>query len=186
MDKVAFGVHLDEVVQVNGGRDVDALLSVMSSPTISGTRKCCATAKPRATAAAGDVGVCRRAGEGAYSAPSSSDCYFATAIIERYRRRESSVEEALIEMYWRRERAASRRHTQALWGTRVSASTVSDLNQKILRKDRRVARTATGWRVPVCVPGRAVAQALLGRRGEERLGAGGHWRGPERLWRYWG
>ena len=74
---------------------------------------------------------------------------FETAIIERNptpatktycwgppdRRRESSVEEALIEMYLA---GVSVRRvediTQALWGTRVSASTVSDLNQKIYGK----------------------------------------------------
>src|SRR6202007_611051 len=53
-------------------------------------------------------------------------------IIERYRRRESSVEEALIEMYLA---GVSVRRvediTEALWGTRVSPSTVSELNQKI-------------------------------------------------------
>jgi transposase-like protein len=51
---------------------------------------------------------------------------------ERYRRRESSVEEALIEMYLA---GVSVRRvediTEALWGTRVSPSTVSDLNKKI-------------------------------------------------------
>jgi hypothetical protein len=51
---------------------------------------------------------------------------FETAIIERYRRRESSVEEALIEVYLA---GVSVRRvediTQALWGTKVSASTVS-------------------------------------------------------------
>ena len=56
---------------------------------------------------------------------------FETAIIERYRRRESSVEEALIEMYLagvsvRRVEDIS----EALWGSRVSASTISELNQK--------------------------------------------------------
>src|SRR6266851_4591140 len=57
---------------------------------------------------------------------------FETAIIERYRRRESSVEEALIEMYLA---GVSVRRvediTEVLWGTRVSPSTVSELNQKI-------------------------------------------------------
>jgi transposase-like protein len=60
---------------------------------------------------------------------------FETAIIERYRRREASVEEALIEMYLA---GVSVRRvediTQALWGERVSASTVSDLNQKVYEK----------------------------------------------------
>ena len=56
---------------------------------------------------------------------------FETAIIERYRRRESSVEEALIEMYlvgvsvrWVED------ITEALWDTKVSASTISELNKK--------------------------------------------------------
>ena len=54
---------------------------------------------------------------------------FQTAIIERYRRRESSVAEALIELYLA---VVSVRRvadiTEALCGTRVSPSTVSNLN----------------------------------------------------------
>lgn len=57
---------------------------------------------------------------------------FETQIIERYRRREASIEEAMIEMYLA---GVSVRRvediTEALWGTRVSPSTVSELNQKI-------------------------------------------------------
>src|SRR3954462_2331480 len=60
---------------------------------------------------------------------------FETAIIDRYRRRESSVEEALVEMYLA---GISVRRvediTEALWGTRVSPSTVSNLNKKIYAK----------------------------------------------------
>ena len=56
---------------------------------------------------------------------------FETAIIERYRRRESSVEEALIEMYLA---GVSVRRvediTEALWGSKVSAATISELNKK--------------------------------------------------------
>jgi len=57
---------------------------------------------------------------------------FETEIIERYRRRESSVEEALVQMYLA---GVSVRRvediTEALWGERVGPSTVSELNQKI-------------------------------------------------------
>jgi len=57
---------------------------------------------------------------------------FESAIIERYKRRESSVEEALIEMYLA---GVSVRRvediTQALWGTRVSPGTISELNKKV-------------------------------------------------------
>ena len=56
---------------------------------------------------------------------------FETAIIERYRRRESSVEEALIEMYLA---GVSVRRvediTEALWGSKVSPTTISELNKK--------------------------------------------------------
>ena len=56
---------------------------------------------------------------------------FKTAIIERYRRRESSVEEALIEMYLA---GVSVRRvediTEALWGSKVSPATISELNKK--------------------------------------------------------
>ena len=56
---------------------------------------------------------------------------FETAIIERYRRRESSVEEALIEMYLA---GVSVRRvediTEALWGSKVSPAAISELNKK--------------------------------------------------------
>lgn len=56
---------------------------------------------------------------------------FETAIIERYQRRECSVEEALIEMYLA---GVSVRRiedvTEALWGTKVSPGTISELNKK--------------------------------------------------------
>ncbi len=73
-----------------------------------------------------------RAGEVELKIPKLRKATFETAIIERYRRRESSVEEALIEMYLA---GVSVRRvediTQALWGTRVSAGTVSELNKKV-------------------------------------------------------
>lgn len=60
---------------------------------------------------------------------------FETAIIDRYRRRESSVEEALMEMYLA---GVSVRRvediTEALWGSKVSPGTVSNLNQKLYKR----------------------------------------------------
>lgn len=59
---------------------------------------------------------------------------FETAIIERYKRREASVEEALIEMYLA---GVSVRRvediTEALWGTKVSSGTISNLNKKVYK-----------------------------------------------------
>ena len=66
---------------------------------------------------------------------------FETAIIERYRRRETSVEEALVEMYLA---GVSVRRvediTEALWGTKVSSGTVSRMNAKIYK-------TIEAWRM---------------------------------------
>ena len=76
-----------------------------------------------------------KAGEVELKIPKLRRAKFETAIIERYRRRESSVEEALMEMYLA---GVSVRRiediTQALWGMRVSAGTVSDLNQKMYER----------------------------------------------------
>jgi putative transposase len=73
-----------------------------------------------------------KAGKVTLKVPRLRSLPFETQIIERYRRRESSVEEAMIEMYLA---GVSVRRlediTEALWGTRVSPSTVSELNQKI-------------------------------------------------------
>ncbi len=73
-----------------------------------------------------------RAGKVNLKVPKLRRQTFDTAIIERYQRRETSIEEALIEMYLA---GVSVRRvediTEALWGTRVSPSTVSNLNKKI-------------------------------------------------------
>jgi putative transposase len=73
-----------------------------------------------------------KAGEVKLRMPRLRALPFETQIIERFQRRQSSVEEALVEMYLA---GVSVRRvediTEALWGTRVSPSTVSELNQKI-------------------------------------------------------
>jgi putative transposase len=75
-----------------------------------------------------------KAGAVTLKVPKLRNLPFETAIIQRYRRRESSVEEALVEMYLA---GVSVRRvediTEALWGTRVSSGTVSRLNQKIYK-----------------------------------------------------
>ena len=73
-----------------------------------------------------------KAGKVQLKVPKLRTLPFETQIIERYKRRETSVEEALVEMYLA---GVSVRRvediTEALWGTRVSPSTVSELNQKV-------------------------------------------------------
>lgn len=75
-----------------------------------------------------------KAGEVTLNMPKLRRQTFETAIIERYRRRESSIEEALIEMYLA---GVSVRRvediTEALWGTKVSPGTISNLNKKVYK-----------------------------------------------------
>jgi putative transposase len=81
-----------------------------------------------------------KAGEVNIKMPKLRTLPFETAIIERYRRRESSVEEALVEMYLA---GVSVRRvediTEALWGTKVSPGTISQLN-------KRIYKTIESWR----------------------------------------
>lgn len=76
-----------------------------------------------------------KAGEVTLKVPKLRTLPFETAIIDRYKRRETSVEEALVEMYLA---GVSVRRvediTEALWGAKVSAGTVSELNQKVYVK----------------------------------------------------
>ena len=76
-----------------------------------------------------------KAGKVKLKVPKLRTIPFESAIIDRYRRRECSVEEALMEMYLA---GVSVRRvediTEALWGTRVSAGVVSKLNQELYDK----------------------------------------------------
>ena len=79
-----------------------------------------------------------QAGEVELKMPKLRKQTFDTAIIERYRRRDISIEEAIVQMYLA---GVSVRRvediTEALWGTRVSSGTVSNLNQKVYKHIER-------------------------------------------------
>jgi len=124
--------HLDEVVRSTVEETLNGLLDA-EADQLCGARRYERSAERQDTRA----GTYQRqlqtkAGEVSLKVPKLRHLPFETAIIERYQRRESSVEEALIEMYLA---GVSVRRvediTEALWGTRVSPSTVSELNQKI-------------------------------------------------------
>lgn len=132
IDEGKIRAHLDEVVRATVEETLNALLDA-EADHLCGARKYERTEERKDTRAGSyDRQLHTKAGEVTLQVPKLRNLPFETAIIERYRRRETSVEEALIEMYLA---GVSVRRvediTQALWGTRVSASTVSDLNQKI-------------------------------------------------------
>ncbi len=76
-----------------------------------------------------------KAGKVKLKVPKMRTIPFESAIIDRYKRRECSVEEALIEMYLA---GVSVRRvediTEALWGTRASAGLISKLNKQVYDK----------------------------------------------------
>jgi len=135
IDEGRIQAHLDEVVRSTVEETLNALLDA-EADRLCGARKYERTEGRKDTRAGSyDRHLQTKAGEVTLTVPKLRTLPFETAIIDRYRRRESSVEEALIEMYLA---GVSVRRvediTQALWGTRVSASTVSELNQKIYGK----------------------------------------------------
>src|SRR5262245_17258271 len=124
--------HLDRVVRGTVEETLNALLDAEADRLCNAQRYERSEARRDTRAGHYERGLQTKAGEVRLRVPKLRQQTFETAIIERYRRRESSVEEALIEMYLA---GVSVRRvediTEALWGTRVSPSTVSDLNKKI-------------------------------------------------------
>jgi hypothetical protein len=124
--------HLDRVVRGSVEETLNALLDAEADRLCNAQRYERSAARRDTRAGHYERNLQTKAGEVRLKVPKLRQQTFETAIIERYRRRESSVEEALIEMYLA---GVSVRRvediTEALWGTRVSPSTVSDLNKKI-------------------------------------------------------
>ena len=124
--------HLDRVVRGSVEETLNALPDAEADRLCNAQRYERSEARRDRRAGHYERNLQTKAGEVRLKVPKLRQQTFETAIIERYRRRESSVEEALIEMYLA---GVSVRRvediTEALWGTRVSPSTVSDLNKKI-------------------------------------------------------
>jgi putative transposase len=127
--------HLDKIVRGTVEETLNAMLEAEADRLVN-ARRYERTAGRRDTRAGHyERSLHTKAGEVTLRVPKLRSLPFETAIIERYRRRESSVEEALIEMYLA---GVSVRRvediTEALWGTRVSPGTVSALNKTIYEK----------------------------------------------------
>ncbi len=138
--------HLDKVVRGTVEETLNSLLEAEAERLCQASRYERTDARKDTRAGYYNRKLETKAGNVNLKVPKLRTLTFETAIIERYRRRESSVEEALIEMYLA---GISVRRvediTQALWGTRVSPSTVSNLNKKVYgRIDRWLKEPITG------------------------------------------
>jgi putative transposase len=124
--------HVDQVVRASVEQTLNALLDAEADALCGARRYERSADRVDTRAGSYDRKLETKAGEVTVTVPRLRTLPFETQIIERYKRRESSVEEALIEMYLA---GVSVRRvediTEALWGTKVSASTVSALNQKV-------------------------------------------------------
>ena len=127
--------HLGEIVRGTVEETLNSLLDA-EADRICGGRRYERTAERRDTRAGSyQRKLQTQAGEVTLRVPKLRNLPFETSIIERYKRRETSVEEALVEMYLA---GVSVRRvediTEALWGTKVSSGTVSKLNKKIYKQ----------------------------------------------------
>jgi transposase-like protein len=132
VDEARIQEHLDDVVRRTVEETLNALLDAEADELCGAKRY--ERSEGRRDTRAGHYSrqLHTKAGQVELKVPKLRSLPFESAVIERYRRRESSVEEALVEMYLA---GVSVRRvediTEALWGTRVSSSTVSELNKKI-------------------------------------------------------
>ena len=135
VDESEIRSHVDQVVRASVEETLNGLLEAEAEQLCQAKRY--ERSADRADTRAGHYKrmLQTKAGQVELKVPRLRQMRFETQIIERYRRRESSVEEALMEMYLA---GVSVRRvediTEALWGTRVSPSTVSELNQKLYGK----------------------------------------------------
>ena len=124
--------HLDKVVRGTVEETLNALLDAEADRLCQASRYERTQKRQDTRAGYYKRNLETKAGPVQLQMPKLRTLTFETAIIERYKRRESSIEEALIEMYLA---GVSVRRvediTEALWGTRVSPGTVSNLNKKV-------------------------------------------------------
>jgi transposase-like protein len=135
IDQVAVKSHVSELVRASVEETLNGLLDAEADQLCGAQRY--ERSADRSDGRAGHYTrkLQTQAGEVELKVPKLRKGTFETQIIERYKRRETSVEEALVEMYLA---GVSVRRvediTEALWGTRVTSSTVSELNQKIYER----------------------------------------------------
>ena len=130
--------HLDEMVRGTVEETLNAMLDAEADEMCNAQRY--EHSPDRVDNRAGNYNrkLHTKAGEVEVKVPKLRKQTFETAIIERYRRRDISIEEAIVQMYLA---GVSVRRvediTEALWGTRVSSGTVSNLNKKVYKHIER-------------------------------------------------
>jgi transposase-like protein len=135
VDEAQVRAHVDEVIRSSVEATLNGLLDAEADQLCRAKRYERSAERVDTRAGSYERKLDTKAGRVTLKVPRLRSLPFETQIIERYRRRESSVEEALMEMYLA---GVSVRRvediTEALWGTRVSPSTVSALNGQLYER----------------------------------------------------
>ena len=182
VDENMLETKLDRLVSRKGEELLNAMLDAEADEITGAARYERASGRRAYRAGHYERNLTVKAGTMTLRVPKLKGAVFESAVIERYRRREQSVEEALIDMYLA---GVSTRQvddiSRLLWGERMPSQTLSDQAQARVRGHRSMAEPSPGGPfVPVPVRGRRVAQAHVGRVGRERERAGRHRRGRHR------
>ena len=131
--------HLDTLVRQSVEETINSLLDAEADAICNANRYQRSPDRLDTRAGSYKRKLLTKAGEVEVTVPRLRSLPFETQIIKRYQTKQSSVEEALIEMYLagvpvRRVEDI----TEALWGAKVSSSTVSEN----IRQDRGMADEA--------------------------------------------
>ena len=128
IDEKEIRTHLDGLVRQSVEDTLNALLNAEADAICQASRYQRSPDRQDTRAGSYKRKLLTKAGEVELHVPRLRTLPFETQIIERYKTKQSSVEEALIEMYLA---GVSVRRvediTEALWGAKVSSSTVSEL-----------------------------------------------------------
>ena len=131
-DQAMFETKLDTMVREKVERIVNAMLDAEADEITNAARYERTGERKAYRAGHYERKLTAKAGRLALKVPKLKGAVFESAVIERYRRREQSVEESLIDMYLAG--VSTRRVddiSQLLWGERMPSQTLSDKLKKV-------------------------------------------------------
>ena len=131
-DDAMFESKLDALVRIKVEQTINAMLDAEADEITNAARYERKTDRKAFRAGHYERTLTAKAGKLSLKVPKLKGALFESAVIERYRRRESSVEEALREMYLAG--VSTRRVddiSQLPWGERMPSQTLSDKLKKI-------------------------------------------------------
>ena len=144
--------HLGRIVRGTVEETLNALLDAEADELCGAGRYERSAGRVDTRAGSYDRTLHTKAGEVKLKVPKLRQQAFETAIIERYRRRESSVEEALMELYLAG--VSGRRVegiTAALWGTRVSQARCRTSTRRSTPRSRPGGSGASRASIRTCI-----------------------------------